>query len=65
MPQWEYKTLIREQDQLLTDDQLNKMGEHAMELIGVLPIAQEVTVVGRTRTVYTVHYFFKRPKKGA
>jgi len=62
MQQWEYKTLAREEDQLLTDDQLNKLGEHGLELISILPIFHEVTEVGRTWKKHTVYYYFKRPK---
>jgi len=63
MPAWEYKVISREEGQLLTDEQLNKLGEHGLELIAVVPVAREVTEVGKTKTVQTVHYFFKRPKK--
>ena len=54
--------LAREENQLLTDEQLNKLGELGLELVGILPISHEVTEVGRTWTKHTVHYFFKRPK---
>jgi len=59
---WEYKTIAREEEQLLTDEQLNKLGEHGLELVGILPIVKEITVVGKTTTHHTIHYFFKRPK---
>lgn len=62
MPAWEYKTVVREEDQLLTDEQLNKLGAYGLELVGILPITKQVTVVGRTDTHHTVHYYFKRPK---
>ncbi|HRU05197.1 MAG TPA: hypothetical protein P5137_05415 [Candidatus Brocadiia bacterium] len=62
MPVWEYKTISREEDQLLNDEQLNKLGAYGLELVGILPIARQETVVGRTQTRHTIHYFFKRPK---
>ena len=62
MPVWEYKTVVREEDQLLTDEQLNKLGAYGLELVAVLTFARAVTNVGRTDTHHTVHYFFKRPK---
>ena len=62
MPAWEYKLYSREEDELLTEEQLNKLGAHGFELVGILPIVKSVTIVGRTDTHHTVHYFFKRPK---
>ena len=62
MPAWEYKTVAREEDQLLTEEQLNKFGEHSYELVGLIAISGEVTVVGKTTIKHTVHYYFKRPK---
>jgi hypothetical protein len=63
MQPWEYKIVSRDEDQLLTDEQLNKLGEHGLELVGILPLARQVVVVGKATTVHTVHYFFKRPRK--
>ncbi len=63
MPQWEYKVVVREEEQVLTEEQLNKLGEHRLELLAVVPISKEVTIVGRTSRQNTVHYFFKRPKE--
>ena len=62
MPSWEYKVYSREEDQLLTEEQLDELGVHGFELVGILPIAKTVIVVGRTETHHTVHYFFKRRK---
>ena len=62
MPTWEYRTITREQDEILTDEQLNKVGEHGLELVSILLIPKQVTVVGKTTVLHTVHYFFKRPK---
>lgn len=59
---WEYATTKRNEDQLLTDADLNKMGEHGYELVNVLGITEEATVVGRLEKRNVVHYFFKRPK---
>ena len=62
MPPWEYKTIVRERDKLLTDEQLNKIGAYGFELVAVLTITEDITVVGRHETRTNVHYFFKRPR---
>ena len=63
MPVWEYKTVVREEDQLLSDEQLNKIGAHGLELVAVVPIAKQEVALGKTQLRHTTHYFFKRPKK--
>lgn len=65
MPVWEYRSVRRGEDQLLTDEQLNKMGAHGFELVSVLALREESMVVGRRETRTVVHYFFKRPKTDA
>lgn len=65
MPAWEYKTVARRADQPLTDEQLNKFGAAGLELVNVLAISEETTVIGRQVTRTTLHYFFKRPSKQA
>ncbi len=62
MSAWEYKTVEREQEELLTEEQLNKLGASGYELISVLALTDEIIVVGRQQTHRSVHYFFKRPK---
>ena len=62
MPVWEYKTVMREEEQLLTDEQLNKLGAYGLELVGILPITKQRTEIGKTQTYHTVHYYFKRAK---
>ncbi len=62
---WEYITAVRAHDQLLTDEQLSKFGARGYELVSVLALTDEVTVVGHLEKHTNVHYFFKRPKSGA
>ena len=65
MPAWEYKTIERRSDQPLTEEQLNKVGALGLELVTVLAISEEATVIGRQVQRTTLYYFFKRPKKEA
>ena len=62
MAAWEYKTYIRGNGELLTEAQLNQLGAQGFELVGLLSVAEQVTVVGRHETHTKVHYFFKRAK---
>ena len=65
MPKWEYMTVVRDDDSVLTAEQLNKLGDKGYELVAVVPLAREETLVGKTRLRHSVHYFFKRPKAAA
>jgi len=65
MPAWEYVTVVRGRNQLLTNDQLNRLGARGYELVNVVGLRYEVTLVGRRETRVEVHYFFKRPKASA
>lgn len=64
MPAWVYKSISRPYNEMLTDEQMTKIGELGFELVQVLQIAQEVTVVGKQREVVTLHYIFKRHVPG-
>jgi len=59
---WEYKTIAREEDQMLTEEQLNKIGALGLELVTVFPATTHEIIVGKTVVRNTIHYFFKRPK---
>jgi len=65
MPAWEYKMIARKDDALLTEQQLNKLGEHGYELVSVVAMQEERTVVGRHETYNVVRYFFKRPRSAS
>ncbi len=62
MPQWEYVTVVREGENMLNGDQLNKLGVKGYELVTIVPVSREETVVGRKEQRFTMHYFFKRPR---
>ena len=62
MSVWEYKTIARGEDELLTDEQLNKIGALGLELVSVTPVTATEVVVGKTVTKHVLHYFFKRAK---
>jgi len=61
MPAWEYKITRRDQDNLLTEEQLNVLGKAGLELITVVPTPYEETIVGKVIRKTRFHYFFKRP----
>lgn len=63
MPKWEYKVTSREAENLLTEEQLNKIGEAGLELVTVFPTEYTEVVVGEHKTRHRFHYFFKRPKE--
>lgn len=62
MPAWEYKTVVRLQGEMLSDEQLNLLGTHGFEMTGVVAVTEKVTIVGRQEMHTQVHYFFKRPR---
>ena len=62
MPVWEYKVTSRPSDNLLTEEQLNKLGEAGLELISVVTAAYEETVIGKVEQNIRFYYFFKKPK---
>ncbi len=62
MPVWDYKTVTRSAQEMLSEEQLNTMGGSGFELVQVLHISENVTVVGHRETVNKVHYFFKRAR---
>jgi len=62
MAAWEYKTLVKHSNELLTEAQMNQLGAQGFELVSVNFVAEQVTVVGRQEMRYNVHYFFKRSK---
>ena len=49
-PRWEYREIVREASELLSERELNALGEERWELIGVTP--------GGSR----VHFYFKRER---
>ena len=65
MPAWEYKSITRQVAEMLTDEQLNLLGQHNFELVNVLSVDERHTVVGRQEIHTVVHYFFKRPRTAA
>lgn len=62
---WEYKTVKRKQDDMLTDEQLNLLGQHGFDLVSAVVMTEDQTIVGRHMTVQIVQYIFKRPKPAA
>ncbi len=60
MPAWEYKTIVRSSQEMLSEEQLNVLGTNGFELLQVLNVTENLTVVGRRETVNKAHYFFKR-----
>jgi len=62
MAAWEYKTYVRGQGELLTEAELNQLGAQGFELVGLLSVSEQVTVVGRHEMRTKVHYFLKRAK---
>ena len=63
MPAWEYKVTTCDQDDMLTEEQLNVLGEAGLELITVVSTTYEEMVVGKVTQKNRFHYFFKRPKQ--
>jgi hypothetical protein len=64
MAVWEYKSISRPYAEALSDEQLSKIGALGFELVGVVPVSNEITVVGRQEQQVKLHYFFKRQKSG-
>ena len=62
MPKWDYKITSRDADKLLTEEQLNKIGEAGLELVTVFPTEYTETIVGEVIRKHRFHYFFKRAK---
>ena len=62
MPVWEYKTVARQGQEMLSEEQLNTMGAGGFELLQVLHVMENLMVVGRHETVSKVYYFFKRAR---
>ena len=62
MAVWEYKTYMRGHGELLTEAELNQLGAQGYELVTLLSVAEQVTVVGRHEVHIKMHYFFKRAK---
>ena len=62
MPAWEYKTVVRSAQEMLSEEQLNAMGANGFDLLQVLHIAENLTVVGRHETMNKVYYFFRRAR---
>ncbi len=65
MPAWDYKTVVRPQGEMLSEEQLNLLGTHGFEMVGIVAVSEKVTIVGRQETHTQVHYFFKRPRPAA
>jgi hypothetical protein len=65
MPVWEYKTVRREEENALTEEELNALGGAGLELVSVAVTQRDVTIVGRTEKVSRLHYFFRRVKPAA
>lgn len=61
MAKWEYKVTSRDQDSLLTEEQLNVLGEAGLELVTVATAPFEEIEVGRRVQRVRFFYFFKRP----
>ena len=47
MSAWEYKTVVRSAQEMLSEEQLNAMGGNGFELLQVLHVSENMTVVGR------------------
>jgi hypothetical protein len=47
-PRWEYKAIVREVPELLSEAELNALGEERWELVGVAPAGNHI------------HFYFKR-----
>ncbi len=62
MPEWEYMTVVRDGDSMLTAEQLNKLGAKGYELVAVVPFTRQEMVVGKMQQRDVVHYFFKRSR---
>lgn len=62
MAAWEYKTYVRGHGELLTEAELNQLGAQGFELVSLLAVSEQVTVVGRHEVHTKVHYFFKRAR---
>lgn len=63
MPAWEYKTVVRTQDEQMTDEEMNKLGAAGMELVAVVTTAEEEVIVGRKEQKNRFYYYFKSPKQ--
>ena len=62
MPAWEYKTVARKKDELMTDEEMNKFGAAGLELVAVVATEEEEMIVGRKERTHRFFYYFKRPK---
>ena len=60
MAAWEYKIAVREEDNPLSEEELNALGMEGLELVNVAVTQREERVIGRLERRNRFYYFFKR-----